>query len=94
MADTSVAEPAVPVTDTEQTVATTNDAPENTAQEDQQVAPVKKTKMIRRKKKPARIQVDASTLKTESPAQPGVDCEWPLHYNPTPSQDPMTNSAI
>ncbi|KAJ5343091.1 hypothetical protein MYU51_016305 [Penicillium brevicompactum] len=85
MADTSVAEPAVPVADTEQTVATTNDAPENTAQEDQQVAPVKKTKMIRRKKKPARIQVDASTLKTESPAQPGVD--YNIWYNKAGGND-------
>lgn len=76
MADTSIEEPSVPVSATEQTLATQNEASETTPQGDQQVQPARKTKLIRRKKKPARIQVDASTLVTESPAQPGADCEF------------------
>jgi hypothetical protein len=79
MADTSVAEPSAPVSNTEETIVTTVDAAENTP-EDQQVQTVKKTKMIRRKKKPARIQVDPSTMKTESPAQPGADCKLKTNH--------------
>ncbi|CAG7943173.1 unnamed protein product [Penicillium olsonii] len=84
MADTSVAEPSAPVSATEETIATQNEASETT-QGDQQVQPVRKTKLIRRKKKPARIQVDASTLQTESPAQPGAD--YNIWYNKASGND-------
>ncbi|CAG8212882.1 unnamed protein product [Penicillium salamii] len=85
MADTSIEEPSVPVAATEQTLATQNEASETTPQGDQQVQPARKTKLIRRKKKPARIQVDASTLVTESPAQPGAD--YNIWYNKASGND-------
>ena len=40
--------------------------------EDSQEPPAKKTKMIRRKRRPARPQVDPSTLKSEPPPQTGT----------------------
>ncbi|CAG7961267.1 unnamed protein product [Penicillium salamii] len=85
MADTSIEEPSVPVAATEQTLATQTEASETTPQGDQQVQPARKTKLIRRKKKPARIQVDASTLVTESPAQPGAD--YNIWYNKASGND-------
>ncbi|CAG8259691.1 unnamed protein product [Penicillium nalgiovense] len=94
MADTSVAEPPAPISNTtpetldpnaeEVTVATTG-AADNTLQGDQQLQPVKKTKIIRRKKRPARIQVDASTIKAEPAQQPGLD--YNIWYNKSGDND-------
>lgn len=78
MADTSVAEPSVPASTTDQTITTTATS-ETALDGDQQPSSTQKKKIIRRKKKPARVQVDASTLVTESPAQPGADCELISH---------------
>ncbi|KAJ5830059.1 uncharacterized protein N7525_008312 [Penicillium rubens] len=94
MTDTSVAEPPAPISNTtpetldpnaeEMTVATTG-ASDNTLQGDQQLQPVKKTKIIRRKKRPARIQVDASTIKAEPAQQPGLD--YNIWYNKSGDND-------
>ncbi|KAK4864303.1 hypothetical protein LT330_009830 [Penicillium expansum] len=94
MADTSVAEPLAPVSITnsetldhnadEQIVATTG-AADDTTQGDQQLQTVKKTKIIRRKKRPARIQVDASTVKAEPAQQPGLD--YNIWYNKSGDND-------
>ncbi|KGO68794.1 Nucleotide-binding, alpha-beta plait [Penicillium italicum] len=93
MADTSVAEPPapIPITNSEtldhnaedQIVATTGAA--DTPQGDQQLQTVKKTKIIRRKKRPARIQVDASTVKAEPAQQPGLD--YNIWYNKSGDND-------
>jgi hypothetical protein len=80
MADTSVAEPSVPVSNTEETIATTTDVAETT-QGDQQVQPTRKTKIVRRKKRPARIQVDQATMKSEPQAQPGTDCKLKTNHS-------------
>ncbi|KAJ5851630.1 uncharacterized protein N7529_011015 [Penicillium soppii] len=84
MADTSVAEPSVPVSNTEETIATTTDVAETT-QGDQQVQPTRKTKIVRRKKRPARIQVDQATMKSEPQAQPGTD--YNIWYNKASGND-------
>ncbi|CAG8899993.1 unnamed protein product [Penicillium egyptiacum] len=94
MADTSVAEPSAPISNTtpetlepnaeDMTVATTG-AADDTLQGDQQLQPVKKTKIIRRKKRPARIQVDASTIKAEPAQQPGLD--YNIWYNKSGDND-------
>jgi hypothetical protein len=88
MADLSTTEPQAPVpTDVpqnpdpsseEMAVATTG-AADDTPQGDQQLQTVKKTKIIRRKKRPARIQVDPSTVKPEPAQQPGMD--YNIWYN-------------
>lgn len=88
MADASIAEPQAPVSTTspenpaskseDMAVATTG-AADDTPQGDQQLQSVKKTKIIRRKKRPARIQVDPSTMKTEPAQQPGMD--YNIWYN-------------
>ncbi|KAJ5512368.1 hypothetical protein N7463_001920 [Penicillium fimorum] len=92
MADTSVAEPPAPVSTTpetrdpnaeEMTVATTG--ADDTLQGDQQLQSVKKTKIIRRKKRPARIQVDPSTVKAEPAQQPGLD--YNIWYNKSGDND-------
>lgn len=88
MAEASIAEPqapastkspetAIPNAD-EMTVATTG-ATDETPQGDQQLQPAKKTKIIRRKKRPARIQVDPSTVPREPAQQPGMD--YNIWYN-------------
>lgn len=93
MADISVAEPPAPISTTapetlepnaEQTVATTG-AADDTPQGDQQLQSVKKTKIIRRKKRPARIQVDPSTIKAEPAQQPGLD--YNIWYNKSGDND-------
>ncbi|KAI2733813.1 hypothetical protein CBS147332_828 [Penicillium roqueforti] len=92
MADTSVAEPPAPISTTpetlevnaEQTIVATTGADE-TAQGEQQLQSVKKTKIIRRKKRPARIQVDASTIKAEPAQQPGLD--YNIWYNKSGDND-------
>ncbi|CAI7599149.1 unnamed protein product [Penicillium discolor] len=94
MADTSVAEPPAPISTTapetlepnaeQMTVATTG-AADDTLQGDQQLQSVKKTKIIRRKKRPARIQVDPSTIKAEPAQQPGLD--YNIWYNKSGDND-------
>ena len=94
MADTSVAEPPAPISTTapetlepnaeQMTVATTG-AADDTLQGDQQLESVKKTKIIRRKKRPARIQVDPSTIKAEPAQQPGLD--YNIWYNKSGDND-------
>lgn len=88
MADTSIAEPQAPVStkspenpasNTEDMAVATTGAADDTPQGDQQLQSVKKTKIIRRKKRPARIQVDPSTMKTEPAQQPGMD--YNIWYN-------------
>ncbi|KAJ5921243.1 Pre-mRNA-splicing factor cwc2 [Penicillium verhagenii] len=64
MAESPVAEPAVG-----QEVALVS---EEQAEEQQQLEPVKKTKkIIRKKRRPARVQVDPSEIKSEQPPQTG-----------------------
>lgn len=94
MADTSVVEPPAPISITnpetldhnaeDRIVATTGTAGD-TLQGDQQLQSVKKTKIIRRKKRPARIQVDASTIKAEPAQQPGLD--YNIWYNKSGDND-------
>ncbi|OQD91951.1 hypothetical protein PENSOL_c046G04645 [Penicillium solitum] len=94
MADTSVAEPPALISTTapetlepnaeQMTVATTG-AADDTLQGDQQLESVKKTKIIRRKKRPARIQVDPSTIKAEPAQQPGLD--YNIWYNKSGDND-------
>ncbi|KAF9890980.1 Pre-mRNA-splicing factor [Aspergillus nanangensis] len=75
MADTAVADPP------QTTESTPTPNPDETALVPQQQseeapaetdAPQKKTKIIRRKKRPARPQVDPATIKSEPPAQTGT----------------------
>lgn len=81
MADTTVAEPPVAPTSTSPDPEPSNETPaapetENgtpQGDEDKQLASAKKTKkIIRRKKRPARAQVDPSFVKSEPPPQTGT----------------------
>lgn len=63
MAESPVAEPAVQHPEI---------APEGQSEQQKQLEPVKKTKkIIRKKKRPARVQVDRSEIGTEAPPQTG-----------------------
>lgn len=65
MAESPVAEPAVQASE----VAT---QAEGQSEQENQVVPVKKTKrIIRKKKRPARVQVDRSEISADAPAQTG-----------------------
>ncbi|KAJ5562830.1 hypothetical protein N7461_001591 [Penicillium sp. DV-2018c] len=88
MADTSTTEQNAPIStdapqnpnpSSEEMAVATNGAADDTPQGDQQLQTVKKTKIIRRKKRPARIQVDPSTVKPEPAQQPGMD--YNIWYN-------------
>ncbi|KAJ5146270.1 uncharacterized protein N7515_000834 [Penicillium bovifimosum] len=88
MADPSTTEPQAPVSpdapqnpnpNPEEMTVATNGAADDTPQGDQQLQTTKKTKIIRRKKRPARIQIDPSIIKPEPAQQPGMD--YNIWYN-------------
>lgn len=57
------------------TLTTTNSSTEVATAADGTVQRVKKTKIIKRKRRPARPQQDPATFKTEPPPQTGTICE-------------------
>jgi len=64
MAESPVAEPTM--------VQDTAPVSEEQTEQQQQLEPVKKTKkIIRKKRRPARVQVDPSEIKSEQPPQTG-----------------------